>query len=432
MSTTTSIQEKEDKLISEEVREIISIRPHWLVRQGNTIFLFMVLMLLFITWLIRFPDVIDGTARLVAFNAPKLISARMEGRLQHLMVKDQEAVREGQNLAILQSTADGPEVLQFKAWLDSILGSESKEMINLVKLDWPAFRNLGELQPLYGEFMLVKKETEQLLEGGYYQKKRGALRQDLQYLTQMKSSNYEQKGLLEQDQRLQQKELEAYEVLAQEKVIAPLELNQYKSKLITKDQALNQVQAMIANSNLASLAKEKELLELQKFEMDQVQQFSSSLLSLKSRVEDWIQKYVLKASQSGKVHFMQSLQAHQQVAAGQELFYIQSSQVRYSVELMVPQKGIGKVKEGQLVLLKAAGYPFEEFGYLKGKVVYISSMPNRTDSFMLKAELTNGLQTSEGKDLYFRNYLVAKAEIITRERRLIERFFGKLVQMVKG
>ena len=46
--------------------------------------------------------------------------------------------------------------------------------------------------------------------------------------------------LQQQDQQLQQKEYDAYESLAKDKVIAPFELNQYKSKLIAKEQSLKQ------------------------------------------------------------------------------------------------------------------------------------------------------------------------------------------------
>ena len=431
MSATSVIGESDNDLISEEVQEIISNRPHWLVRKGNTFFLLIVMLLLFLTWLIRFPDVVEGEARLTALNAPKLITARTDGKLQKLFVQNETKVKDGQYLALLQSTANGEEILQLKTWLDNILSAETREAASLAKMDWPSFQHLGELQAVYGEFHLVKKETEQLLAGGYYQKKRAALQKDLQYLSQMQASGNEQKGLLQKDQQLQQKEFEAYETLAEEKVIAPLELNQYKSKLIAKEQALEQVQSTLIGTNLASLAKQKELMELQKFEMDQEQEFSAALLNLSAKVEEWLLKYVIRASQSGVVNFMGSLQENQQVAGGQELFYIQTDHSNYVVELMVPQKGLGKIRQGQTVLLKAESFPSEQFGHLKGKVVYISSMPSRTDSFLIKAELVNGLQTNEEKQLHFRHYLVARAEIITDERRLIERFFEQLAAVVK-
>jgi HlyD family secretion protein len=58
-------------------------------------------------------------------------------------------------------------------------------------------------------------------------------------------------------------------------------------------------------------------------------------------------------------------------------------------------------------------------------------MPNRRDSFLVKVDLPNGLQTNYDKTIYFRNSLLAQAEIITDDRRLAERFWGQLKQIVK-
>jgi hypothetical protein len=71
----------------------------------------------------------------------------------------------------------------------------------------------------------------------------------------LKASSFEQKNLLEQDRQLQKKEYEAYEGLEKDKVIAPLELNQYKSKLIAKKQSIEQVNSQLTSSDIATHSK---------------------------------------------------------------------------------------------------------------------------------------------------------------------------------
>ncbi|MGN6165734.1 MAG: HlyD family efflux transporter periplasmic adaptor subunit, partial [Flavisolibacter sp.] len=295
----------------------------------------------------------------------------------------------------------------------------------------PGLSNLGELQPSYQDFGTVLLETKQILSSGYYQKKKAALEQDLQYLVALRNNTVEQKQLLNQDKELQKKEYDAYASLAKEKVIAPLELNQYKSKLLAKQQSMEQADAQITNSDISSHNKRKELLDLQKFVSDQQQKFHSSLLNLQNEIDKWMQQYIVMAPEHGKVFFINSLQENQLVSSGQELFYVQSGQGQYYGELMAAQNGLGKIKKGQKVLLRADSYPDAEYGYLTGRVNYISNLPNRKDSFLIKLDLPHGLQTSYHKEIFFRNSLSAKAEIITDDRRLLDRLLGQLREVWK-
>ena len=164
---------------------------------------------------------------------------------------------------------------------------------------------------------------------------------------------------------------------------------------------------------------------------DQQQQFHSALLELKSEIEEWIQQYVLVAPENGKILFASSLQENELIVNNQPLFYIQPEQTKLYAEIAAGQKGFGKIKQGQKVLIKAEGYPDDEFGHLSATITYISGMPSRSDSFLLKAELNNGLRTNYGKLIFFRNGLTAQAEIITDDRKLFNRLAGQLEQIWK-
>ena len=123
----------------------------------------------------------------------------------------------------------------------------------------------------------------------------------------------------QQDQELQENEYKAYEQLAEEKVIAPLELNQYKSKLLTKDQNMEQLGTQLTNNDVNSHAKQKEILETNKQVTDQQQQFYSSLLAMKSEIEKWIQTYVLVAPEDGKLFYVATLRENELVSDRPEL-----------------------------------------------------------------------------------------------------------------
>lgn len=48
------------ELRSEEVQEILTKVPHWMIRWGNILFLFLIIVLLTLSWFIKYPDIITS------------------------------------------------------------------------------------------------------------------------------------------------------------------------------------------------------------------------------------------------------------------------------------------------------------------------------------------------------------------------------------
>ena len=82
-------------------------------------------------------------------------------------------------------------------------------------------------------------------------------------------------------------------------------------------------------------------------------------------------------------------------------------------------------------MIKLESYPSAEFGYLAGSINYISAMPNRKDSFLIKVDLPTDLKTNYGIPILFKNNLSASAEIVTDNRKLFDRLAGQLKQIWK-
>jgi multidrug efflux pump subunit AcrA (membrane-fusion protein) len=422
----------EVELQSDEVQDLISFRPHWIIRKGNAIFFLLFMVLLAFAWFIKYPDIVKGSMKLVAVNAPKRVVIKTEGKLEKLLIVNQQHVEQEQPLAFLKSIAVHEQVLILQKWLNEVepfIAKDSFEILLIHPL--PSFDKLGEVQSAYQDFQNIWEETLQILGNGYYQQKKKALLKDNAYLSSIQNNENGQLSLIRQDYDLQQTEYKANELLAMEKVIAPIELNQNKSKVISKEQSLQQAHAQLIYNDIASHNKQKEIMDLNKFIIDQRQKLRSALYILKSKIEAWVQQYIIVAPEAGIVLFTSFLQENQLLSAGQELFYIQPPQSQYYGQMMVAQTGFGKIKEGQRVLIKVESYPSAEFGYLRGSVSFISKIPTEKDSFLVKVDLRTGLQTNYNKSIVFRNSLSAQAEVITDERKLFDRFLGQLNQLSK-
>jgi HlyD family secretion protein len=405
----------------------VSRRPYWIIRQGSLIFFLILFGLLSLAWFVKYPDTVSGYMKLTAINTPKLLVAKTDGKLQKLLVANEAQVSQGDPLAFLQSTASHQEILALLAWIDRVQGPVMKDSLEILSTDpLPVFGELGEVQPVYQDLQDVAKETVQVLTRGYYQQKKQALVKDLKYLTALEANAQQEKSLLQKDYELQKIEYNANAVLAKDKIVSQNELNQDQSKTISKEMSLQQMDAQMINNDMAIHNKQKEILELYKFIADQAQKFRTSLLNLKSRLEEWRQRYIVTATENGKVLYASFLQENELINNNQELFYVQPEQSQFYGRLSVSQSGLGKVKPGQKVLIRMDSYPSSEFGYLTGYVDFIPAIPNPRDSFLIKVVLPNGLHTSYNKRIFFRNNLSGQAEVITNNRRLLERVMGGL------
>lgn len=97
----------------------------------------------------------------------------------------------------------------------------------------------------------------------------------------------------------------------------------------------------------------------------------------------------------------------------------------YKVSGNMAADGAWKVKSGQKVLIRLTAYPYEEYGLLQGRV--IASMANAADSnFRVTIALDRQMITTTGKIIPAQPRLDGTAEIMTEDKSVLQRIFGKL------
>ena len=74
---------------------------------------------------------------------------------------------------------------------------------------------------------------------------------------------------------------------------------------------------------------------------------------------------------------------------------------------------------------------FRAFGILKSTVTSISEVP-QGDAYLVELTLDNGLKTTYGKSIPFRQEMRGAANIVTEERRVVERVFDTLLSILKN
>lgn len=422
---------------SQEIEEIISHRPPFLVRWGLALFFLLFLGIGMISWLIPYPDVIKSSAKLIGIYAPKTLQSNTEGDLKKLLITDADTVLPGQVCAIMESRDDVQAVTKLEIVLDSIYVLIYQKNYDKLLVYYNEKTRLisnksevGELQSDYQAFDASYMTYKDYLQSGFFLKKRKMLDEDLIRFSKNKLILEEQKILSAQDLDLSDSTLKVNIKLAEQKVISALDLRNEKSKYINKQMALPQINASLLSIEGQMLEKNKEIAELDNTIANQQNIFIQELNILKSKIKEWKHTYLVTSPIEGKLSYIGFLQENQHISLGQKLFYVQAANAEYMMEMQIPQYNFGKVKIGQEVQLRFQAYPFEQFGIVKGKIDYIALHP--TDSgFQAKVTLPNGLITNYNKPIQFRHGLSAQADIITEKMRLLEKIYFDIVKNFK-
>ncbi|MFN3850167.1 MAG: HlyD family secretion protein [Spirosomataceae bacterium] len=408
------------ELRSDAVQEILSYRPSWLIRYGTSLFSVFFLLLFAGTFFISYPDIVKGTLKLTSYDIPKAVVAKSGGKIVKLFIKENSKVEANQILAYLESTANHDEVISLSNQLAQVEKEISEgNFESLVSLQKSNYMNLGELQPSFQQFQQSSIQLQTMLSNGFGNQKREILKRELQNSKYSETKLIEQKQIYQRDYQIAEREFATQQRLARQGVISASDLSKEESKLLSKQLAIKQIESQIINNQAEQSAKSKELLELDKSLFEQKNYSFEGLKTLISAVNQWKSNHILIAPASGNVFFQSNIQENQVVVPNQEIFYIGNGKNNLPLgQIQIAQDNLGKVKKGQKVIIKFNSYPSEEFGTVEGVVSFISQIPEKDNTYLIKVALPNGLKTNFKKQLSFRNGMLANADIITEDKSL--------------
>lgn len=415
-------------LRSEAAQELINRQGGFIEQRALLFFVIVILLLVAGTWFIRYPDIIHANASLTARNAPKEVVGFQTGKLVGLFVKNGDHVHRGQMLGWVESIADPDQVISLSKIIDSCTALVSaNEFESIPALLAKRYTHLGELQSPYQVFVAALQEYNDYWVNGYYTRKKQMLKNDMASLNQMNGLILQQKQLSMKDRDSAKRSLEMNKYLLDEKVISPEEYRTEVSKYNSKQLALPQYDQSILSNATMQREKRKEIEQIAHDEQQQKIKFAQALQTFKSSVDDWLHQYTIRAPADGKIDFTIPLQQNKYIEAGRVIAFVNPQGIQYYAEMYLPQNNFGKIDSGMQVQLRFAAWPYQEAGFIKAGISYIS--PIATDSgFLAHASLKNGLVSSQGRQFQYKNGLKAEALIITKDMRLLQRIYYNIVK----
>ena len=416
---------------SEEVQELLGQVPRWILRWGISIIALTIIVLIAGSALFRYPDIQEAEIILTTENPPANLVARINGKIQTLFVKDNQLVKKGDILALIETAASYEDVMK----AEKLLGDWRENMNDATRTEFNTDYELGELQSFFSSFVKNYHDYQHFILLNYHQKKIKSVQQELN-----KYDDYYQR--LEEQSIVQGKELDLARrqfrrdsSLHIQGVIASSDYEKSESSMLKIEYAFKETETSLATARIQVSKLNQQILDLELEYNKELKQkenlITESYDKLMAEVEIWKQKYLMITPVDGRVSFTRFWSENQQVTEGEVVVTVvpeNPGQILGKINLAV--EGAGKVRMGQQVNIKFANYPFMEFGMVQGEVTSISLIPNQ-NYYAVEVRLTNDLITNYGTNIEFRQEMPGRAEIITENLSLLKRIINPVKSVIK-
>ncbi|WP_415338084.1 HlyD family efflux transporter periplasmic adaptor subunit, partial [Clostridium perfringens] len=152
----------------------------------------------------------------------------------------------------------------------------------------------------------------------------------------------------------------------------------------------------------------------------------------KKEIDQSIEKCVVKAPVDGKLKTNGNLEKGVVLQTGAIIATILPKDNTYKINLMIPNKDIANIKEGEDIKYSFESLPYREYGFLNGRVESIS--PDSTVDTEKGISFFNGegslssnvLYSNKGEESYIKSGMTCEARIITRKEKMLYYLLEKI------
>ena len=243
-------EENNIELRSEEFQEILGSVPPWILRWGITTLAGIVVILLAGSVFFKYPDVLSSQIVLTGSTPPAVIVAKASGKLKELYVSDNQEVKTGEYLAVIENPAKTEDVLFLKNNInsDSLSIIKQRSALANCQLSIPPSLRLGALQSSYSAFQTALHEYQEYKRLLYYPQKIAHTKERIKsYENQYKILQNQQK-LTQEQLNLAQSKYQRDSLLNSRGVLSAEEFensrNTYLSSLMTVENITSSLNSM--------------------------------------------------------------------------------------------------------------------------------------------------------------------------------------------
>ncbi len=423
------------ELRQEEIQEILGIIPPWVIRWGSLTLAVVFIGLIAGTIWFKYPDRINSSLTLTSMNPPVVMNARQNGRIELLTIADSSKVKNGQLLAVLESSARIADILEVDSLMvtcrNLLVNADSIGFFDFPKRDY----QFGEWQNSLAAFSKARKDLRDFNNQGSNQARILSLKKQQKDYKLLYDRQYRQRQIKSEEMDIQEKQYQRLVALRDTNAISVKEFEtgasvylKAKYELESARSTLSQTQIQIDQLEHDIIGIEKDYLEIRD---QKINLLTQSFDQLAGTVSNWKLNYAFIAPIDGTVTFTRVWSRNQYVKQGDRVLTVISGESGPVVgKVLLPIRGAGKVKEGQKVIVRIDKYPYMEYGSLQGKVESISMVSDQ-EFYSVEISFPKGLITTYNQSLTFNQGMTGQAEIITEELSFLVRIVNPLRSILK-
>ncbi|MEM8527239.1 MAG: HlyD family efflux transporter periplasmic adaptor subunit [Bacteroidota bacterium] len=421
----------------DEIQEIIGHPPSWILRWGITVVLLIVAIFGLMSWLIKYPDILPAPVMITTENPVIRVVAKTSGKLEQVFVSDQDSVVKNQPIVLLESNAKWLDIQQLASFLKQL---ERKQ--NLANLQVPENLAVGELQATYTRLVQQIKEQQYHLRQENEALKIAAAQKQITHYENLNQSLQKQIAIFKKEVALSESNYTTTKGLYESGAASLVEVEGAEASYLQYQRQLESMQSQMISNQVTTEQLKTQIADIQQGRQDglQTRQFAleENLRKLRNDIQIWEQTYLVKAPIEGQISMTKIWSPQQFVQANAEIFTIlpRAGAGEIIGKAMMPATGIGKVRTGMTANINLDAYPQQEYGILKAQIQNIALLPESQAegqlSYLIELELINGLMTTYDKSLQLQQEMSGTAEIITEDKRILERVLEQILDILKN
>lgn len=422
---------------SPELQEVMTEIPGSFLKWGLFVFFGIVLILIAGSYFIKNPEIVTVPVVMTTQNPPVLLVAKTGGEIEKLLVIEGSSVLKDEIVSIIGNTCNYEDVKELGSFLTGF--NENSEWIDIVKeLHPPTGLVLGDIQAYYSQFQKGWNQMKEYLEQGYIPAKLTLLDEQIGKKTEYNKELARQEKYLIEDLALTKSSFDRDSILFNKDSysLSAKEYDKSRQVYIQKLYSVSAFKASLKNNESDFIRMQETRLDLRMQYEKEVKQLilnlEESLQLLRSSISMWEEKYVIKSPVDGRVTLSQFRNENQVIKAGENLAtVIPNDPANIIVRAVIPISGFGKIETGQSVNIKLSGFPYMQYGVLKGRIYSVSQVPGE-GGFSASIELTEGMTSTYQEKIRFIHQMDGTADIITKDIRLINKFLSPLMSALKN
>lgn len=459
-------------------RQVMESKPNRFTYISLYIVLGLIVTFLIWAWFSEKEIVVKASGVVRPNNEIYAISNSIEGEVEKISMKDGQEVKKGQVLYKISSkTLDDKkdQLEEQKNFLESDI-ENLKKLDESIKDNKNYFKNSGSEKEYYYKYKsyesgnkipLEDKEslTEsksdlnndkeglnsliQSIESGENHTKKGSV-YSTQYYSYISSRNIlnnkinqlekakidirsdteEGKKQLEQiDLEIQNNKDQLQKLKNDTKLQVQASIDKINYSIKDVDNNINKIDESIViakekNENTV-LAQIQEKITLDNQKLDEIK---SNL----KEINKGIDSCTIKSPVDGKLDLKAKIESGMMIQTGAIIANILPNSKTYKVDLIIPNKDIANIKDGQELKYSFDSLPYREYGFIEGKIENISS-DAKVDSekgislYTAEGSLDkNSLENNKGEESFIKPGMICEGRIITRKERMLNYLLEKI------